>query len=627
MESSELLKSFNRLPPLVHRTVKTMSAQEIDAAAAKTHPDPSEAQKKAGNYRMGHIRWHGLDISIETARGGVRRGRDSSGTPWEVVMPAHYGFIRGAVGKDHDPLDVFVGEHPESEIVFVIDQKSPRDGRFDEHKVVICARNVGEARAIYDGAYSAGWMGFMAITPMTIGQFKDWMKHASLKRPASSYVSFLPGARLVKKATGIEDSTLVAGLPPVTALRCAVDKVGGKHNEALELGGEAGSGDFLYRHDQHFQPSARMSDDYGFRPAHWMSVDTHPEFHTEAKGLLHELESRLREKGCTNVRLGGQMLPVVEKATDHGYVLNMRHPSGKIVALNVGPQKFTQETHPQRLGFRAWAGDSRKWYEHGIEKGEAPKLRQQGRSFERMYERGNMENRVGDDSLRLLTHNHSARELASILDDHANGIERPELMHGIDHGSAERVIRSMYRQKTNSPPGEFIKALGEASELRQGEASDDWPFLGVTKLRKGLWPFSGAGKPAVPAEPKMVSSRDMLEHVADKREFAAWVHPDGQIEQVRHHQHDAATKGFDNVDDYQRHSGKLRIHYAPYSFGGVVSHVHPMTSKQARVAESMLDMARAQSKPTALEFRHGGAGRPVVIHNDASIPSSWIKHE
>jgi hypothetical protein len=64
-----------------------VNAANIDSA-------PSEAQKKAGNYAKDHVRVHGLDLTIENARGSKRTGIGRDGNPWEVVMPCHYGYIR-----------------------------------------------------------------------------------------------------------------------------------------------------------------------------------------------------------------------------------------------------------------------------------------------------------------------------------------------------------------------------------------------------------------------------------------------------------------------------------------------------------------------------------------------------
>lgn len=76
-------------------------ASELDAAAhaAATSPhndlpEPTQAQKEAGNYKLGHARIAGLDISIENPAGSQRQGVDPNGKPWSVDMRSHYGYIR-----------------------------------------------------------------------------------------------------------------------------------------------------------------------------------------------------------------------------------------------------------------------------------------------------------------------------------------------------------------------------------------------------------------------------------------------------------------------------------------------------------------------------------------------------
>lgn len=59
------------------------------AAATSPHndlPEPTLAQQKAGNYRLGHDRIAGMDVSIENPQGSVRRGVDADGKPWETQM-------------------------------------------------------------------------------------------------------------------------------------------------------------------------------------------------------------------------------------------------------------------------------------------------------------------------------------------------------------------------------------------------------------------------------------------------------------------------------------------------------------------------------------------------------------
>src|SRR5579864_6778398 len=83
---------------------------------------PTEAQKEAGNYRKGHVRVHGMDLSIETPKGAKRSGKGKDGKPWSVTMPAHYGYIRGTKGADGDHVDTYLGPHPGNPNVHVVDQ-------------------------------------------------------------------------------------------------------------------------------------------------------------------------------------------------------------------------------------------------------------------------------------------------------------------------------------------------------------------------------------------------------------------------------------------------------------------------------------------------------------------------
>lgn len=160
----------------------------IEQAAAETDKEPTEAQRKAGNYRKGRFTVHGLNITIETPRGAVRRGTNRQGEAWQVEMPHHYGYIRQTESEaDGDHVDVFVGPDPGSEIVFVIDQRKA-DSRFDEHKVLLGFDNEGDARSAYLAAYTPGWQGLGAITAMTIDQFKAWLERGDTGRPIARQV-------------------------------------------------------------------------------------------------------------------------------------------------------------------------------------------------------------------------------------------------------------------------------------------------------------------------------------------------------------------------------------------------------------------------------------------------------
>jgi hypothetical protein len=155
-------------------------------------PEPTEAQKDAGNYKVGRMKIAGLDVSIENPQGSVRKGVSQDGKAWESPMRDHYGYIRGTVGADKDHLDVFVKPGtPESYAgpVYVVDQVDPKTGAFDEHKVVFGAGSEAEAREQYLRNYDKGWNGLGAITEMPMDAFKDWARSGKLKAPLDASVA------------------------------------------------------------------------------------------------------------------------------------------------------------------------------------------------------------------------------------------------------------------------------------------------------------------------------------------------------------------------------------------------------------------------------------------------------
>jgi hypothetical protein len=152
--------------------------EAVEKAAAETERNPSEDQKAAGNYKKGKCRLFGLEIAIETPKGATRSGKDQNGNAWSIEMPYHYGYIKRTESEaDGDHIDVFIGPHLDSELVFVVDQVRPDSGRFDEHKCMIGWTSAQEAKEAYHACYSDGWQGFEAITPMTMPQFKEWLEN------------------------------------------------------------------------------------------------------------------------------------------------------------------------------------------------------------------------------------------------------------------------------------------------------------------------------------------------------------------------------------------------------------------------------------------------------------------
>lgn len=158
-------------------------AQHIGEQARRVNVSPTEAQKLAGNYRKGHVKVHGLDITIENPKGSTRSGISPSGKKWQSILPEHYGYIRRTEGGDGDHVDVFVGPHLRSSRVFVIDQHDPDRGYWDEHKCMLGFSSRAQAKAAYARAFSdrKGYQRIGHIEALSIDEFKDWLRDGDTK--------------------------------------------------------------------------------------------------------------------------------------------------------------------------------------------------------------------------------------------------------------------------------------------------------------------------------------------------------------------------------------------------------------------------------------------------------------
>jgi hypothetical protein len=166
------------------------TAEEIKMAEDETDTNPTEAQKESGNYRKGHVRIDGMEISIEQPKGSVRRGTDAKGNKWESKMHNTYGYIRGTQSVDGDHIDVFLSDAPLHGMVYVVDQVNPETGEFDEHKVMYGFESEDAARKAYLSNYEKGWKGLGAITEVSREDFKEWVQGSKRKtKPFAEYKS------------------------------------------------------------------------------------------------------------------------------------------------------------------------------------------------------------------------------------------------------------------------------------------------------------------------------------------------------------------------------------------------------------------------------------------------------
>lgn len=153
----------------------------------RVETNPTEAQKEAGNYKKGHIKVDGMNITIEQPKGSIRRGKDASGKEWESEMHNTYGYIRGTEGVDGDHIDIFLSDNPNEGNVFVVDQVN-KDGSFDEHKVMYGFADKESARQAYLSNYEDGWQGLGNITEVSKEEFKKWIGSSKRKtKPFEEY--------------------------------------------------------------------------------------------------------------------------------------------------------------------------------------------------------------------------------------------------------------------------------------------------------------------------------------------------------------------------------------------------------------------------------------------------------
>lgn len=166
--------------------------EKIAEAEVNVNTNPTEAQKKAGNYKKGHVQVGVFDITIEQPKGSVRSGVDANGNKWETTMQNTYGYIRGTEGVDGDHIDVFLSDDTDGwngRKVFVVDQYN-EDGSFDEHKVMLGFNDADEAETAYLSNYEKGWEKGrkIVVTPVNMEDFEKWIDSSHRKtKPFAEY--------------------------------------------------------------------------------------------------------------------------------------------------------------------------------------------------------------------------------------------------------------------------------------------------------------------------------------------------------------------------------------------------------------------------------------------------------
>ena len=168
-----------------------MTNQEIDDRCNDINENPTEGQKKAGNYAMAHITFSGFKITLENAKGSKRYWKDDKGNTGFNVMKNHYGYFSNSLGHDGDHVDVFLGDNQDSDKVYIVDQNK-KDGTFDESKVMLGFDSKKEAKEAYLSNFTPDWKGFRSITGVTKKFFKKWLYNGrKQQKPFADYVEVI----------------------------------------------------------------------------------------------------------------------------------------------------------------------------------------------------------------------------------------------------------------------------------------------------------------------------------------------------------------------------------------------------------------------------------------------------
>ena len=191
-ETSSLERVEGSVVRGAHLPQEASFGERLKNAIAETEPNPSEAQKKAGNYKKGHLSFGGYDFTVETPKGTTRSGKDEQGKPWSVTMHDTYGYILGKIGVDGDHIDMFINDSADLDTfdgnVYVVDQVNPETGEFDEHKVMFGYPSEEAATEAYLANYSKDWKGLGKVTAVPKATFDKWLEASDRKtKPFADY--------------------------------------------------------------------------------------------------------------------------------------------------------------------------------------------------------------------------------------------------------------------------------------------------------------------------------------------------------------------------------------------------------------------------------------------------------
>lgn len=197
------------------KEARLIREDEIRGYAAKKlnsriGPPPSPNRKEFPF--VGTIDFRGLTIHVENKAGDVREGTSRSGKKWRTTMRYPYGEILGAKGADKEHLDVYVGPHHKSNLVFIVHQNHPADhpkaGQYDEDKIMLGFNDAEEAQYAYHAHYDRKDF-YRSITAMDFESFKKMVHGGEIKGEKVAGLNLVDG--LTKEAVSFRLEDLFLG--------------------------------------------------------------------------------------------------------------------------------------------------------------------------------------------------------------------------------------------------------------------------------------------------------------------------------------------------------------------------------------------------------------------------------
>lgn len=120
----------------------------------------------------------GFNIVVENRAFTYRQVAQNVGQK-ACLMPAHYGYL-----QNNPKVGVFVGAFPESDTVYLINQKA-QGGYFDKHIAMFGFLSEQQAVDTYQKCFEYGYIGLMSVVPCTIEQLKWWLANGDKSRPVT----------------------------------------------------------------------------------------------------------------------------------------------------------------------------------------------------------------------------------------------------------------------------------------------------------------------------------------------------------------------------------------------------------------------------------------------------------